>query len=799
MASKKVDTIDSGLIAQPVTARVRLHNYRYPGSASAHSSGAYAIVMCDVVEILEGTIPAGAYSANGTIAVKGKLPQLKSGVDYLMTAQLEVSPKYGAGYLCSRIAMDRHLDDPVAQRAFLSSIMSEARVAALYAAFDDPAAVLRRGDIAALCKIRGIGESVAHKLCEKYAANADNDYAYGMLLQYGLTTRAIDKIVQTLGSPDIAVEVVTQNPYALIRLVPGYGWAKADAIALAQGYTRGCRERCLAFALYVLDLTAHNDGSSRIGIDDLLTAIVRECDPTPRSDIAAWVREVTISDQEFDERYSAGTLHQGLDAPIFVYTAKARAIGLIALRRLEYRVRDELQRLKEGPGGSTFDPELCENIIQKCECQQGYNYTYEQRRAIKMILSSNVSVLTGSSGCGKSSTLTPLIRIFRQYEKRVAQCALSGRAASLLTEYTGLEGKTIHRLLGYQADLECFTHNAQNPLPVDVVIVDETSMVGEELFLSLISAMRSGTKLVLLGDVQQLPPIAVGNILGDCIKSGYIPTTTLTTIHRQALRSGIISEAAKVCAGTSLVRNDFAGAEVRGELQDFRIVCAADSPVVHRKALEEYQKLLKEKRLSADDIQIIVPTRAKSFNSCRVFNTEIQALVNPAAPNKPAVTISVTDGQTFDVTFRQGDRILITKNNYHAQTPHGGETAVFNGNLGHIERVTPDRLWLKMYDGETVIYGRNEWNQIALAYAITCHKCQGSQAPYVIVALDNGSFPLLIREWLYTAITRAQKYCVLVGQPSAINTATRNSDRHIKNTWLLDDLHELYRAEHNLH
>ena len=792
--AKKIDKIDSGLIAQQMTARVRLHNYRYPANAATHTSGTFAIIMCDVLEVTEGTIPNEARSANGTIALKGKLPQFKPDIDYIVTARLEINQRYGAGYLCDRVAMERHLDDPAAQRAFLGSFMSEARVKALYETLDDPIAALRSGNIAALCKVRGIGESVARNLCEKYAANADNDYAYGMLLQYGLTTGAIDKIVHTLGSPDMAVDIVTRNPYALIRLVPGYGWAKADAIALAQGYTRGCRERCLAFALYLLDSSARNEGSSRMNIDDLLTAIVRECDPTPRADIAAWVREVTISDREFNERYSEGTLQQGLDAPIFVYTSTVRCIGLVTLRRLECRIRDELQRLKNAPMDAPFDPELCEKIVQRCEERQGYKYTYEQRKAIKMILSSNVSVLTGSSGCGKSSTLTPLIHIFSQYNKSVAQCALSGRAASLLTEYTGLEGKTIHRLLGYQADLECFSHNAQNPLPMDVVIVDETSMVGEELFLSLISAMRSGTRLVLLGDVQQLPPLAVGNILGDCIKSGYIPTTTLTTIHRQALRSGIISEAAKVCAGVALVRNDFSGAEVRGELQDFRIVCAADAPVVHMKALEEYKRLLKEKHLSADDIQIIVPTRAKGVNSCRMFNEEIQEIVNPPAPNKPQITTTVNDGTTFEVTFREGDRILITKNNYHAQTPGGGETAVFNGNLGHIERVYSDRLLLKMYDGETVIYGRGEWNQISLAYAITCHKCQGSQAPYVIVGLDNGSHPLLIREWLYTAITRAQKYCVLVGQPSAINTATRNSDRHVKNTWLLDDLYGLYRA-----
>ena len=675
--------------------------------------------------------------------------------------------------------------------------MSESRVDALYAAFTDPIAVLRAGDVEKLCQVKGIGPAVAQRLCEKYRDSADNDYAYGMLLQYGLTTGAIDRIVAALGGPDAAVELVTKNPYALIRLVPGYGWGRADAIALAQGYSRGSRERCLAYALYLLDSVAYNDGSSRMHIDDLLTAIVRECDPAPRSDIADWIRELTLMDDEFEEQYCNGTLRQDLGAPIFVYSPSDRAIGLVRLRRVEYRIREELKRLKTAtPVRSAFDEQECNRIIAECESRQGYQYTYEQRKAIKMILSSNVCVLTGGSGCGKSSTLTPLVQIFAQYGMRAAQCALSGRAASLLTEYTGLEGKTIHRLLGYQADLECFSHTAKNPLPVDVVMLDETSMVGEELFLSLITAMRSGTKLVMLGDIQQLPPLAVGNILGDCIRSGFIPTTTLTKIHRQALRSGIVTEAAKVSSGVPLMKNTFAGEEVRGELNDFHLVGSAEIPVVHMGALREYERLMREKHLSPDDIQIIVPTRIKGVNSCRVFNEEIQAIVNPPAPNRPSIKTTVVDGrQTFEVTFRQGDRIIITKNNYHAKTPHNGETAVFNGNLGHITKVTPDSLWLKMYDGETVVYGRTEWNQLALAYAITCHKCQGSQAPYVIVVLDNSAFTMLTREWLYTAITRAQKYCTLIGQPAAINTATRTSDLRVKDTWLYEDLNTLYREE----
>lgn len=788
-----VSGLDS-LIDQPVVARVMLHNYRFPKDR-AHSSGEFAIVILDVLEVQRGTIAEECYLADRRIVVSGRIPRLEDDMEYIFTGRLRVDPKWGPQYTCDEIHANYNMNDPAEQRTFLGYFLTERQINLLYKTCADPINLIRQHNLSELIKVKGIGPTTAERICTRFADNIQNSRAYVELANLGLTKRAIDTIVQQIGSADIAIDMIKANPYTLIRLVRGYGWERADRLALAQGFGRGCKERCLAYAEYKLNTLAMDEGNSRLPIDELLDELAQVCSPTDRAQIAEWIKSVTVGEQDFEQRYQEYQQTQkDADPPLLFYSKTARCIGLYSLRMVERRITGELVRLKSAPHAWNFDREQCEQIIGQVEAEQGYQYTHEQRRAIRNILDSNVSILTGSSGCGKSSTLKPLIRIFHQAGISVAQCALSGRASSLLTEYTGLEGKTIHRLLGYDPEREQFIHNARNPLEADVVILDETSMVGEELFLSLISSIKDGGKLLLLGDTKQLPPISVGNVLGDCIRSGYVPTNTLTIVQRQALKSGIVSQAIRVCEGKSIVKTDFSGSEIRGELNDFKLIARDDAALVHAQAVEEFKRLW-NKGISADDIQIIVPVRSRGINSCRVFNSEIQALVN-GAPSPKAVTVDVFDnGLKFEVTYKPGDRILVLKNNYHARTLNGTETAIFNGNMGHIVDLDPDNMIIQLQDTSNIIIPRESWDNIGLAYAVTCHKCQGSQAPYVIVSLDYSGYSLLMREWLYTALTRAQKFCALVGQPKAINLATRVSNVKVKNTWLKDELHECYQRE----
>ena len=783
------------LLGKEINVKVKLHNYRFPKDR-APIPGAFAIVCLDILEVISGVISGECVAPNGTITVTGEMPTFEDGMEYFLTATLTEDPKWGLQYHKPQVRLAYNMSKREDQEKFLSFFMTETQIKSLFYSYENPIELLEQKNIGALTKIKGIGPYTANKMCIKYAANINNGRAYVELKDMGLTKAAIDKLIKQFGSPELVIDIIKKNPYSLITLVNGYGWEKADKIALAQGFERGCKERCLAYTNYKLHKIANEDGNSKMVLNELMDDVAAQCAPTDIQTLANWIKEQTIEAAEC-ALWEAGeeTERDWSTPPVFYYDKTTRFFGLYKYRSLEKKIAHELERLKAAPNRTAFDRKECDDIIRSVEIEQGYAFTSEQRKAIWSILDNNVAVLTGSAGTGKSSTLRPLVRIFQHYGFRVAQCALSGRASSLLTEYTGLTGKTIHRLLRYLPDLEKFDHNKSNPLPEDVILLDEASMVGEELFYSLISSIRSGCKLLMLGDIKQLPPIAVGNLLQDCIASGYIPTTTLTVIQRQALKSGIISQSVDVCKGTRLIPTGYVGEEIRGELKDFKIIAHDDASVTHAKVIQEFKKLYTEQHISPDDIQIVVPVRAKGMNSCRFFNAEVQALVNNK-PGTKGIPVEVWDGsQHFEVVYKPGDRIMVTKNNYHARNLYGGETAIFNGNLGHIKDIDKESMLISLNDGEEVIIPRDEWSNITHSWAATCHKLQGAQAPYVIVSIDNSAYPLLMREWLYTALTRARKYCVLIGQPNAINTATRVSNIKIKKTWLKEDLYELYMDE----
>lgn len=780
-----------------LVAKVCLHHYRYP-QKGVHVSGAFAIVILEVKEILSGKIPEDDEIADNLITAVGNMLHLEKNMEYIFEGTYVVDKKWGPQFQCDNIHSDYDMKNVEDQKKFLSFFLPDNTVKSLYDSYENPLELLEQKNLGALMKIKGIGPVVANKICTRYADNIGNGRAYVELKSLGITKYSIDKLIVQFGSADVVVDIIKANPYSLIKLVKGYGWERADKIALGMGFGRGSKERCLAYATFKLEKSAKEDGNSKMPIDNFLDDIEKTCLPATSDEIREWIKEEMVGLNDFEslfQRYTIG--EQNLPTPLFFYSKENRCVGLYSLRFLEREISSELYRIKNAPASKTFDESVCDKIIKGVEKEQGFIYTNEQRRAIKNILNCNVSILTGRGGTGKSATLKPLIRIFEHYGLSVAQCALSGKASSLLTDYTGLEGKTIHRLLSYLPEQEKFFRNKNNPLNENVIIIDETSMVGEELFLSLISSIKSGSKLIMLGDTRQLPPISVGNILSDCINSGYIPTNTLTIIQRQAMKSGIVAQSIHVCEGKSIVKNDFCGEEVMGEMKDFKLIASQQIAVCHMNVIEEFKRLYNEKHVPIDDLQIIVPVRIKGVNSCRYFNTEIQSIVN-GDKKKKSVTIAEKDGiKTFDVTYRVDDRILITKNNYHAKRIDGGETAVFNGNMGRVIDLDKETLLIRMSDGEKIIVPQEDWGDIALSYACTCHRYQGSQAPYVIIALDNSAFPLLTREWLYTALTRARKYCVLVGQPDAINLATRTSNIKIKQTWLREDLNRLYKEEYS--
>ena len=792
-------TVDE-LIGKKVVLKVMLDHYRWPRKKAEILPGHYAIVIFNLLSIVEGEVPSVFKKEAGEgydLVVTGyTLPVLNTRTKYVLTATLKNDRKYGYQYEVEEIHLDYDMSKEADQRTFFSVFMSADRIDQLFAAIPNPLKALQEKDLATLQKAKGVGPHTALKMCQKFEECKGNSRAYIELQKFGLTKNAIDRLVAHYKSADVAVDKIKTNPYTLIKEVRGYGWERADNIAMRQGFSSGSRERVLAYAQYYLEQQADTCGNSWVTIEDLIDNITSVCAPATKQEIAAWLKQDMAGQTDFEELLkNPADLGPITAKPTFFYEKAQRRVGLYSYRILEKNIALHIKRLQEAPSLFKFDREVCEKIIAETEAEVGYKYTEEQKQAMWNILDKNVNLLTASAGSGKSSTLKPLVKIFKHYKMKVAQTALSGRASSLLSEITGIEGKTIHRLLSYMPEQERFGHTERFPLKQDVIILDETSMVGEELFLALTSAVRSGAKLVLLGDTKQLPPISVGNILSDCIRSGYITNNILTKIHRQAAQSGIVTQSLTIAEGHNIVKSDFIGDEVRGELQDFKIVSCYDVKLVQFNLINEFKKLYLEKHIPAKDIQVIVPTRLRGDTSCRVLNDIIQSIVNPEGHNK-SVSVHVKEKDTeYEAIFRTGDRVLVNHNNYHALDCDGNEQPIFNGNIGYIKDLGDEYMIIHFEEQGDILLEKEDWWNISLAYAITVHKAQGWQAPYIIVGIDYGAYALLSRELVYTALTRAQKYCVVVAQPKALNLAAKTSNIRLKQTWLKDDLLDLKIAE----
>ena len=422
--------------------------------------------------------------------------------------------------------------------------------------------------------------------------------------------------------------------------------------------------------------------------------------------------------------------------------------------------------------------------MAKVEEEQGFGFTEEQNAAIWNTLNSQFSILTGLGGTGKTSAVNGIAHVLREHNYRVAQVSLSGRAASKLAEITHIPGQTIHRLLGYDPESGGFHYNKENPVPYDIIIGDEVSMWGGEITLDLLRAVPNGAKVLFIGDPKQLEAIGLASVLTDTIKSQTIPTVQLTKIQRQKADSGIITQSLKVACGEQIVSANSTGTEYRGALRDFKLVTYIDAGLTQSKIIDEFNELYKEKGVPAKDIQVLVPMRSKGEASCRALNIAIQEIVN-GCPQRNEVTINYADGNfKYCYTYRKNDRVIIMKNNYKTINTEGHKEPIFNGNVGYIKEIGPDYMIINLTEQGDIILTEDNYDNLSLAYAITVHKKQGDSSPYVIGAIDSSSYALISKELLYTMITRARKYCVIVGQKRILQQAVKISRVKTKQTWL---------------
>lgn len=754
----------------------------YPKYAKKVDSGEFAIFSVIVTKRLENC-DEDVYS----IKLKGNTCTLEYGTTYKVFCKLSESHEiYGDTYELVYISKCIDISSKDKQKEFLKNVLNENLVDKLFDEYDDVIKLLEERDIKSLMKIKGIGNQVALKMIDEYEESKDYSSIYMELGQLGLTHTFIKKLVDFYHSPDTVIDVVRNNPYDLVR-VEGVGFKKADEVACKVGIGQYDIRRIKGFLLHHLNEQGEA-GKSYLNYQELMRALY---------DTLGFVPEEVVN----------ATAKQMIDNEDVVVLENGTKIALKRFYDLEKNIMNELLRLQIGrikvieSDTDEFESELhkdyipksfnignWETIIQRVEEEQGFTFTDEQKAAIKLSLDNHVMALTGLAGAGKTSTANGICSLYDNYN--ILACALSGKASVRITEATGLPASTIHRALGYQNGQ--FMFNKDNKLAVDIVLIDEATMINGTLFLSLLEAIPTGAKVIIMGDVQQLTPIGNCQVFADILDSNVLPVVKLTKPHRQALMSGIIPTSIKVANQEQIFGNSFEGNEILGELKDMELDITSSKESMSDAIINHFQTEM-AKYNDIMEVQVCVPMRLKGELSCYNLNTKIQNIYNPKFNdgNEIEILLEKKNEDTKKYLIRVGDKVLNTKNNYKCTNIEGDTTPVFNGNIGIVKEIEDNGYCTIDFVGiGEVVFSKTDSKNLELAYACTVHKMQGSGFTSTIVGMDTGSFIMNNSELLYTAITRAKKYCVLVGNNYAISKAIQTKEVKTKQTFLRDMLLE---------
>lgn len=680
------------------------------------------------------------------------IPQPKS--TYILMGDFVYDDKWGWQFKIDGGYEEVEINTINEKRAFLSKILTDRQVNSLFDTFEDPFDFIRDEDINKLTEAKYIGEHTATRIIEKFKSTIDMAPAYNFFKPLGVTPLLINKLCETYKGAEKAIKKFKENPYILAEDIKGVGFLRADEIALNYNVKPESPFRIKSGVKHIFKEEAQNNGSTWLTIDDFENKIVE-----------LLKIDLEVINNTLKEMYN--------DKQVFKDNDR---IALQYYYDLENKIADKLLLLQSIPPQKYSQNDI-EEGIKNAQEEQGFEFTDEQLAGIQSILSNNVSLVVGLAGTGKTSIIKGVYKIF-SLGTRINQCAFSGQAAKRINEATGYPSSTIHRLLGFQG--EKFTYNSLNQLETDVIILDEVSMVGLELFWSLLQAIPLGAKLIMLGDNGQLPPIGVGNLLNDLMNSGKINLVNLTKIHRQAEKSAIITKSQAIRRKEFLLSNDCEGEKVYGALQDLSIYSKQEKDNLLDEVIDTFMCEYK-KDYNLKDIQIIVAQNQRVELAREKINQIIQEKINPKYSHYDK-EIHIKYGQVI----RIGDKIINRENHYDVETPDGEQTSIYNGSMGIVTEISDNYVVVDFYDEGEIVINSDYYGGLELAYAITCHSSQGSQFKTVIVGFDNSSYILLSNEWLYTAITRAKKMCYLITQTKAFNMAVLHHKTVDRNTFLLE-------------
>ena len=592
-------------------------------------------------------------------------------------------------------------------------------------------------DIERLHEVAGIGKVRVEKIRESWEKQKDIKNVMLFLQGYGVSTAYAAKIYRQYGKESI--DKVKGNPYRLADDIWGIGFKTADGIANKMGYEKNDLRRCCSGLLYTLNQLS-NEGHVYAEEEQLVKAAITllEADEENiRQAMADMIREEKLMMEQ-----------EAIYLPPFYHSECGTAKRLLTL-----------MNASDNGKHPKFD-------LKAIEKETGIEYDEVQIAAIRQAVDSKVMVLTGGPGTGKTTTTQGIIAALKTAGLQILLAAPTGRAAKRMSEATGMEAKTIHRLLEFNP-ADGYKRNDENPLEGDALIVDECSMIDIILMNNLMKAIPLGMRLVFVGDIDQLPSVGAGNVLRDIIDSQKIPVIRLTRIFRQAQSSRIVMSAHAINRGTFPDLSN-------GKDTDFFFIKNDDAEQVATSIVELVKnRLPKAYSMPTNKIQVLTPMQRGVVGASNL-NIVLQEAINPSK-------IGLNRG---GYSFRQGDRVMQIRNNY--------DKNVFNGDLGYIQAVDMEERTLMVdFDGTLVEYEVSELDELTLAYATTIHKSQGSEYPIVVMPVLMNHYVMLQRNLIYTGITRAKKICVLIGSTKALAYAIHNMTVLKRNTKLKERLNPL--------
>ena len=601
----------------------------------------------------------------------------------------------------------------------------------LVRAFGDKVFDVIEAEPARLREVTGIGKVRAKRITDAWAEQKVVREIMVFLHEHGVGTARAVRIFRTYGAD--AVEVMTENPYRLARDIRGIGFVTADAIAMKLGIEKTAMVRVRAGIGHAL-AEAMDEGHCGLPEEELGPLAARLLE------VPAEMIRTALDLELADGTVVADTVE---DTPCIFLGGLHRAERAIAGRLLDIAAGE--------PPWPRIDPD---KALPWVERRTGLALAPGQADAVRTALASKVSVITGGPGVGKTTIVNAILRILSAKDVDMLLCAPTGRAAKRMSEATGFEAKTIHRLLEVDPRTGGFKRDRENPLDCGLLVVDETSMVDVLLMRALLAAVPDGAALLVVGDVDQLPSVGPGQVLADIIASGAVPVVRLTEVFRQAARSRIVTVAHGINRGAI---PDLSRPE--GE-SDFYFV-AAEDPETAVARIVELVKTRIPRRFGLDpvrDIQVLCPMN-RGGAGARSLNVELQAALNPAGEHRV---------ERFGWTFAPGDKVMQVENDYDRE--------VYNGDIGAVVDVDPEAGELTArFEGRDLLYGFGELDALVPAYAATVHKSQGSEYPAVVIPVLTQHYAMLKRNLLYTGVTRGKRLVVLVGQKKAVAIAVRNA------------------------